>query len=294
MFKTLPRKKPVANKLSISEKIVRIFVFILFVVFAFSYAYLVFWCFYTGGRDANEISKNAFAFTEFSFKSYGEVFTLFVDENGNNFFDMLLNSLYFSFLGPLLCIFVSCQLAYVTSKYKFFGAGGIFFIVLVVITLPVYGTQTALYKLLYDIGFTNSRLMILTSLNGFSIYYMYFYAFFKNLSWTYAEAAEIDGANEWQIFYRVMLPQSAAMFGSLFLMLWIQDWNSYQSALIFMPQLPTLSVGIYNFKTTMEYSGGRNDLLYAACFLSILPPLVLYIICNKKMITNVSIGGIKD
>ena len=275
MINNISRNKKNITKMPLNKRIVRIFVFIIFTIFALSYAYIVFWCFYTGGRDATEISRNAFGFTKFDISKYGEVFTLFEDENGNNFFDMLGNSLYFSFLGPFLCIFVACQLAYVTSKYKFFGAGGVYFIVLVVITLPIYGTQTALYRLLYDIGFINSRLMLLTSLNGFSIYYMYFYAFFKNLSWTYAEAAEIDGANEWGIFFKVMLPQSIGMFGSLFMMLWISDWNSYQTALIFLPKMPTLAVGIYNFKTTMEYSGGRNDLLYAACSLSILPPLML-------------------
>lgn len=280
--------------ISLSEKITRAIVLVIFTLFAASYIYLVFWCFYTGTREANEIARNAFSFTSMDFSHYGEVFTLFEDENGNNFFDMFLNSMYFAFLGPLLSIFVSCQLAYVTSKYKFFGAGGVYFIVLIVITLPIYGTQTAMYKLLHDLGFINSRLMILTSLNGFTIYYMYFYAFFKSVSWTYGEAAEIDGANEWDIFYRIMLPQSVGMFGSLFLMLWIQEWNSYQTALIYMPKLPTLSVGIYNFKTTMQYYGGRSDLLYAACALSIIPPLVMFIIFNKRLLTNVSIGGIKD
>lgn len=278
--------------LTVSESIVRTIVFVIFCLFAFTYCYLIFWCFYSGMRNASDFAKNPFGFSAIQISNYAEVFTA-IESNGTSFGGMILNSLYFSFLGPLITIFITCQLAYVTAKYKFFGAGGIYFIVLIVITLPVYGTQSAMYRLLYNIGFINSRLMILTSFNGFSIYYMYFYAFFKTVSWTYGEAAEIDGANPWQIFYRIMLPQALPMFGALFLMMWIGEWNSYATALIYLPKMPTMSVGIYQFETLAKYSN-RMDLLYAACSLSMLPPLILFIFCNKTMMTNVSIGGIKE
>ncbi len=282
---TLIKKTP-------AEQIVRAIVFVIFCIFAFSYLYLVFWCFYSGMRDYTAISKSPFGFSALHPENYLEVFTT-LNANGSSFFEMILNSIYFSFLGPLLCIFITSQLAYVTSKYKFFGAGAVYFIVLVVITLPIYGTQSAMYKLLYSLGFLNSRLMILTSLNGFSIYYMYFYAFFKNLSWSYAEAAQIDGADDWQIYYKVMFPQALTMFGALFLMLWITDWNSYATALIYLPKMPTLAVGIYQFGIDMMYSN-RIDLLYAACAISMLPPLILFIFCNNALMSNVSLGGIKE
>ncbi len=288
------KRRGKALRRGVGEEIARIIAFILFTSIALTYLYLVFWCFYTGTRDSIEISKNAFAFTKPNFNHYAELFTKFKDQNGNTFFDMFLNSMYFSFLGPFLSIFVTSQLAYVTAKYRFPGSGIIYFIVLVVITLPIYGTQGAMYKLLFNLNIVNSRLMILTSLNGFSIYYLYFYSFYRNLSWTYAEAGMIDGANDYQIYFKVMLPQSLVMFGSLFLMLWIADWNNYQSALLYLPKLPTLSVGLYNFKLQMQYGGGRSDLLYAGCAVSIIPPLLLYIFCNNALMSNVSIGGIKE
>ena len=73
---------------------------------------------------------------------------------------------------------------------------------------------------------------------------MYFYAFYRGLSKSYVEAAEIAGANKWQIYFKIMFPQAAAMFGSLFLMLWIADWNNYSTALIYLSKLPTLAVFI--------------------------------------------------
>ena len=243
-------------------------------------------------RDFRSLAKNPFGFSKIQLKNYVDVFAL-LEVGDSNFFDMLINSLYFSFLGPFLCMTVTSMMAYVTAQYKFFGSRAVYFVVLVVITMPLYGSGTAMYKLLFKLNFLNSRWMILTSLNAFSIYYMYFYAFYRGLSKSYAEAAEIDGANKWQIYFKIMFPQAAAMFGSLFLMLWIADWNNYSTALIYLSKLPTLAVGIYKFQLQMTYSS-RMDILYAACTISLLPPLIIFIFFNNALMSNVSIGGIKE
>lgn len=285
-------KKKFFTRKSPSEIVLYSIIFIIFCAIAFSYLYMIFWCAYSGMRDYESLTKNPFGFSKLQLKNYVDVFTL-LNVSGHNFFDMLLNSLYFSFLGPLLCMTVTSMMAYVTAQYKFFGSKAVYFIVLVVITLPLYGTGTAMYKLLFRLGFLNSRWMILTSLNAFSIYYMYFFAFYKGLSKSYIEAADIDGANKWQIYFKIMFPQAIAMFGSLFLMLWIADWNNYSTALIYLPQLPTLAVGIYKFKIQMTYSS-RMDILYAACTISLLPPLIMFICFNNALMSNVSMGGIKE
>ena len=257
--KTLSEKfRRFINKRSVSERIVYALVFIVFCAFAFSYLYMIFWCFISGMRTNGAVSSNAFGFDEFQPRNYIDVFSMF-KVNEHNFLQMFLNSMYFCFLGPLLNIMVTAMMSYVTAKYKFF----------------------------------NSRMMIFTSLNGFSIYYMYFFAFWQGVSKSYAEAAEIDGANKWQIYFKIMLPQSVAMFGSLFLLLWISEWNSYATALIYLPKMPTLAVGIYIFKTSMTYES-RMDILYAACFLSLIPPLILFVCCNNALMNNVSLGGLKE
>ena len=188
---------------------------------------------------------------------------------------------------------VTSMMAYVTAQYKFFGSRAVYFVVLVVITMPLYGSGTAMYKLLFKLNFLNSRWMILTSLNAFSIYYMYFYAFYRGLSKSYSEAAEIDGANKWQIYFKIMFPQAITMFGSLFLLLWITDWNNYSGALLYLSKLPTLAVGIYVFNIQMQYDS-KPHILYAGCTIALLPPLIIFICFNSALMSNVSLGGIKE
>jgi len=284
-------KKIFANK-TLSEKITYSVVFIIFSLFALSYLYMVFWCLYSGMRDFVSMSREPFGFSPIRLYNYVEVFTI-MDANGSSFVEMLLNSLYFSFLGPFCCIFITCALSYVTSMYRFKGSTVIYFVIFFSILLPLYGTGTSQYRLLYNLGFINSRLMLITSFNGHNMNYLYFFAFFTNMSRSYVEAAEIDGANEWQTYFRIILPQTVTMFGSLFILLWMADWNNYGTALIYMPKLPTLAVGIYQFELQTRYNG-RLDILYAACTISILPPLVIFILCNNTLMSNVSLGGIKE
>ena len=84
-----------------------------------------------------------------------------------------------------------------------------------------------------------------------------------------------------------------AMAGSLFIILWMAEWNSYGTALIYLNKMPTLAVGIYLFQTHMMYKSSMN-ILYAACFISLLPPLLIFITCNGMLMSNVSLGGIKE
>lgn len=264
----------------------------LFLVVACSYIYILVWAVIAGCKTHSEIALTPFALPkEWHFEHFIEVFQM-LEVNGSNFFDMLFNSVWFSVLGVGLQQYVSITFAYACSKYKFPGSGIFYTVVLFVITLPIYGNSGAMYELYHSLGLVDNYAQVLASAGGFTVFFLYYMAFFKNLSWTYAEAAQIDGANDFQIYYRIMLPQGKPILGALFLTQWIQIWNSYESALIYLPNLPTLPVGIFQFNTEMIYRA-RLDILFAACVLITLPALILFIVFNKTITSNVSAGGIK-
>ena len=150
-----------------------------------------------------------------------------------------------------------------------------------------------MYVLLHDLGLLNSRLQILTCLSGIGVNYMYFHAFFQNVSNTYAEAAQIDGAGDYTIFFRIMLPQALPMFGAIFLLIWMAEWNNYSSAVLYLNKLPTLSAGIYLFQTEAT-NMARFDILYMAYFVTCIPPLLIFIFFNNVLMSNISLGGIKE
>jgi len=163
---------------------------------------------------------------------------------------------------------------------------------LIMITLPIYGNAGAYYKLVDELGMIDTYAHVLLSIGGFNMQFLYYSAYFKNMSGTYIEAAMMDGADDFQVATRIMLPQAKPIFGALFLTTWMGSWNTYESALIYLPNLPTMPVGIFQFEQEMIYRA-RLDILFAACIIVSIPALILYIAFNKVITTNVSLGGIK-
>jgi multiple sugar transport system permease protein len=216
-----------------------------------------------------------------------------INVNDTSFFGMVFNSVYFSVAGAFLSAMFTSMLAYVTTKYKFPGSKIYPVAVFVAMFLPIYGTGGATYKLWFNLGLIDSYLFVLTACGGMTVYYLYFSAFYRNLSWGYAEAAEMDGANEFQIYFKTMLPQSMTLFWSLFILIWLGQWNDVSTGLLYLKGKPTLSMGLYFFQINMIHDVSKQ-LLFAGCFLACIPPLLIFIFCNKILTTNVSLGGFKE
>ena len=83
------------------------------------------------------------------------------------------------------------------------------------------------------------------------------------------------------------------MIGALFLLAWMGAWNSYEGQLLYLKSLPTLSVGIYIFDSDTE-GLARKDLLYSACMIASIPTLIIFACFNNIMMSNISLGGIKE
>lgn len=282
---SLRRKSPV-------EKALYCFVSLIFAIVAASYIYILVWTFISSMKTHTEIVMDPFSLPEIwnwsHFKDMVELFYV----NGHGFWEMLFNSVWFSVGGAFLQHITTITFAYCCTKYEFPGSNLVYPTVLVVTTLPIYGTAGATYRLINGFGLIDSYAHIVLSIAAFTTSYLYYTAFFKSMSWTYAEAAMMDGANDFQIYLKVMLPQAKPIFTALFLTTWLQSWNNYESALVYLPNLPTLPVGIFQFNQEMIYKA-RLDILFAACLVVSIPALVIFIIFNKVLTTNVSLGGIK-
>lgn len=280
-------------KRSPSEQVLYIIVFLIFACVAVSYLYIFFWGFTAGLKTHTEITTRPFSLPQVAqWRNYLDVFSM-LNVAGYSFWGMLFNSLFFSLLGPLITNMISCMLAYVTSKYKFPGSKLYMIVVTFILIMPIYGSGGSAYRLYYNMGLISSYTQIILAFGGMNMTYLLYHAAFSSVSWTYAEAAFIDGANDYTVFFRIMLPQVANIFGTLFLLAWIGDWNNYSSALIYLPKLPTLAAGIYLFELDMIYHV-RMDILYAAYMITAIPPLILFIFFNKALMSNVSLGGIKE
>ena len=275
-----------------AEIAIHILVSILFAIIAASYLYMFIWAVIAGAKTHTEIALDPFGLPEtWNFKHYLEVFSM-LHVNGTNFGGMLFNSVYFSVGEAFIGNFFTLLFAYCCSKYKFPGSELPYTIIMIMITLPLYGSGAAAYRLNESLGMIDSYARLVMSIGGMGMGFLYYRAYYKNVSWSYAEAAMIDGANDFQIFGKVMFPLGKPIFGALFLTSWLQQWNAYEGAMLYLPNLPTLPVGIFLFNVEMT-ARVRLDILFAACVLISIPALILFATFNKVITTNVSVGGIK-
>lgn len=208
------------------------------------------------------------------------------------YLDMFINSVWISVLSPLVAAFVTATVTYVLVFYSSKFTRGIYKLGVFISILPIYGAAGAMYKLLTDIHLIDSPLMFLTHVTLFGANFFYYYAFYKAISWQYAEAAFIDGAGHWQVYLKIMLPMLIPSATALYVMGVIGMWNDYSTILLYYPSFPTLSYGAYAFSVKSQYRG-NTPAYFAGILISIIPILVLFGCFQNTVMEKVHIGGLK-
>ena len=223
---------------------------------------------------------------------FGNYFSIWKEMNLLTYFG---NSIVLTIFGTLAGLIPSCMSAYVVAKYKFRFTKLIYSLSLVVMLIPSIGTLPAVYKFMIDTGLFDTHLgLILMYSGGFGFNFILLYGFFKSISWTYAEAAFIDGATDLQAFFHVMLPQARPGIIAVGIIQAINIWNDYFSPYMYLQdtdKMP-LSVGIYNLVLQQSYAADWPK-LFAAMLIALLPIMVVYACFSNTIIENTVAGGLK-
>ena len=214
---------------------------------------------------------------------------------GNGVPEMILNSLWFAGGSAILNVFLSSCGAYVCAKYSFRGRSFLYWFALITMMIPVVGSMPSQLKFISSMGVYNSRMFIFVNAATIGATFIIMYGCFKNLDWTYAEAAFMDGAGHFTVFFKIMLPQVISPMTALILSDFIMGWANVENSLVYYPELPTLSTGLYHFRSIVITAEGmrRYPAYFAAILLCIIPTVVLFAIFQKKLMDVQLSGGIK-
>ena len=214
---------------------------------------------------------------------------------GNGVPEMILNSLWFAGGSAILNVFLSSCGAYVCAKYSFRGRSFLYWFALITMMIPVVGSMPSQLKFSSSMGGYNSRMFIFVNAATIGATFIIMYGCFKNLDWTYAEAAFMDGAGHFTVFFKIMLPQVISPMTALILSDFIMGWANVENSLVYYPELPTLSTGLYHFRSIVITAEGmrRYPAYFAAILLCIIPTVALFAIFQKKLMDVQLSGGIK-
>lgn len=218
-----------------------------------------------------------------------------------------VNSLFYSFSFSLLTVFITMITAYPLSRPNL--AGKKIIMTFFVITMFVGGGLIPTYLLVKNLGMLDSVWAIIVpgAINVWNIILArtYFSALPKELS----EAATIDGANDLQILFKVMLPLAKPIMFVLFLYAFVGQWNSYFDAMIYIkdPDLQPLQLVLRNILIQNQPSQdmvGANTVMaemkqiaelikYATIVISSLPLIIMYPFFQKYFDKGVLVGSVK-
>lgn len=269
--------------------------FVFFALYTLSILFPLIWLVVTSVKDLEGYYSTSF-FPEgtWFFTNYIQAFKD-LEINKVMPYEMLINSLWYSVGGAILGVAVSACFAYVVSKYRFFGRRVLYAIAIVVMLIPIVGALPSQYKLYSQLNMINSPLILLCFTSGFGLNFLVMKACFDNLSWSYAEAAFVDGATHSRVFFTVMLPQVLPTIAALFIVAFIGTWNDYMGPLVFLPKLPTLSTGLFLYQEkNFDKPNMSKPVFFAGVTLCMLPVLILFL-AFQNTIMDISIsGGVKE
>jgi alpha-1,4-digalacturonate transport system permease protein len=202
------------------------------------------------------------------------------------------NSMIVSTVTTVLSVAVNCTAGYSFAKFEFRGKTLLFYLVLSTLMVPFQVLMIPLFVLLknFDALNTYQGLILPRVPDAFGVFLMRQY--FQSLPKELLEAARIDGASEWTIFWRIAVPLSKPALAVLMIFTFMWRWNDFQWPLIATstPDMYTVQVALANFVTEFYI---RWDYLMALTLVSILPVLLIFIFFQRYFVQGISMSGLK-
>ncbi|WP_404406411.1 carbohydrate ABC transporter permease [Jeotgalibacillus malaysiensis] len=209
-----------------------------------------------------------------------------------NFMKYMWNSLFTVGMIVLLGTVVNALCAYALVKLKFPGAGLVLTIIIALYVVPFESVLIPLYVVVNSFGWINEypALIVPFIAQAFSIFL--FIQFFKGIPNELEEAAQIDGANPFQVFWRIVVPNSKPVFATAAILAFVTHWSDFMWPLIVATDdsIRTVQVGIQYLFTDNNIEYGQ---IMAALTLTTIPVILIFIFFQRYYVQGITSSGVK-
>jgi len=185
----------------------------------------------------------------------------------------------------------SSIVAYGFARLKFVGSNVWFFVMLSTMALPAQVTMIPIFSMYRSLGWYGTYLpLIVPSFCGSPFFIFLLTQFFKNLPGELSESAKVDGATDWMIFYRLIVPLSRPALATCALFAFLGAWNDFLGPLLYLPEPSkyTLAYGLQQFLSNYYVNWMQ---LMAASTLFTIPIVVLFFFAQRSFIQGISTTG---
>lgn len=206
-----------------------------------------------------------------------------------------MNSVIVAVLVTVSNLVFCSMLGYALAKLRFAGRNKIFGLVLGALMVPGNLMLLPLFVLMSKMGLIDSYagLVLPFAAGAFGVFLMR--QFMQSIPDELLEAARMDGAGEWYIFWRIVMPLVKPALATLSIFTFLGSWNNFVWPLIATndPDKYTLPVALATFATDPNKSGGSNGMLMAGSLLIVLPVLVVFIALQRHFTQGIATAGMK-
>ncbi len=205
----------------------------------------------------------------------------------------LFNSLLIASVSTIFVLATSIIAGYIFAKFRFPGRNILFILVLATAIVPLESYIVPFYLQMIDLKWVNTYQGIIApfAIMSFGIFLMRQHIS-SSIPDEYIDAARIDGASEWNIFLRIIVPLSTSALGALGIFAFIQAWGAFLWPLLMAndSRIFNMELGLtaFQFKFSVEYGP-----LMAGSVLNILPMIIAFIFLRKQIIESIALSGLK-
>lgn len=207
-----------------------------------------------------------------------------------------LNSVIVTLVSVALVIAVSAPAAYALARVSFPGSSALTYYFIAGLGLPFQLILVPLFVLLARLQIINTLPGLIVAYVGVSIPFtiLLLIGFFKTLPTELEDAAAIDGASEFGLFWRVMLPLAAPGLITAAIFNFVSMWNEFLLAFLIINKdaLRTMPIGLMNIRFSMQYTAEWAG-LFAAVVIIIIPNFLIYLILSDRVMSGLTLGSSK-
>lgn len=203
----------------------------------------------------------------------------------------LFNTVFITAAGTALHLLVASMGAFVLAKYDFPGNGLFFKIVTVSIMFTGYVTQIPNYILLNKLGLIDSYLAVIIPSIASPMGMFLMKQFMEGLPTSLIEAAKIDGANEWRVFKKIVMPNVKPAWMTLIIFQVQALWNNPASTVIFSEEKKTL---VYALSQIQSGGIARTGQGMAVSVIIMIVPIAIFVFSESQILETMASSGLKD
>ncbi|MHB1453418.1 MAG: carbohydrate ABC transporter permease [Saccharofermentanales bacterium] len=212
------------------------------------------------------------------------------------FLRYVFNSLLTSVVTVSITIIISCMAAYSLGKAKPPGHNILFILVIACLMFSTYVTQIPTYMVVNYFGLVNTYWALIIPKLAVAFNLFLVKQFVEQLPDPLLEAARIDGANEWKVFWTIVMPFLTPAWSTLLVFSFVANWNDFFSPLIYisneaMKTLPLAMQSIAGGVATVNIS--RAGAAAATTFILTAPTILIFTLAQKKVVQTMAYSGIK-